>query len=83
MGAISAISRTCACTANPTVVANVTSYGNPRGLSIDTREHAIRHVFPGGAYKVPQTIFDLLEDEGIQIPEDLRYFDPLSGNIRL
>ena len=31
-------------------------------------------MFPGGAYKVPQTIFDLLEDEGIQIPEDLKYF---------
>ena len=31
-------------------------------------------MFPGGAYKVPQTIFDLLEDEGIHIPEDLKYF---------
>ncbi len=39
-----------------------------------TCEATIRHVFPGGAYKVPQTIFDLLEDEGIQIPEDLKYF---------
>ena len=35
---------------------------------------AVRHVFPGGAYKVPQTIFDLLEDEGIVISEDLKYF---------
>ena len=31
-------------------------------------------MFPGGAYKVPQTIFDLFEDEGIHIPEDLKYF---------
>ncbi|CAB3992757.1 PREDICTED: uncharacterized protein LOC101240405 [Paramuricea clavata] len=27
-----------------------------------------------GAYKIPQTIFDLPEDEGIDIPEDLKYF---------
>jgi hypothetical protein len=33
-----------------------------------------RHVFPGGAYKVPQSIFDLLANEGIEIPEDLKYF---------
>ena len=39
-----------------------------------TCEATIRHVFPGGAYKVPQTIFDLLEDECIQIPEDLKHF---------
>jgi hypothetical protein len=32
-------------------------------------------VFPGAAYKIPQTIFDLLEDEGIDIPEDLKYLD--------
>ena len=31
-------------------------------------------MFPGGVYKVPQTIFDLLEDEGIHILEDLKYF---------
>ena len=31
-------------------------------------------MFPGGAYKVPQTIFDLLEDEGIVVPEELKYF---------
>ncbi|CAB4021097.1 Zinc finger and SCAN domain-containing 22, partial [Paramuricea clavata] len=30
--------------------------------------------FPGGVYKVPQSIFDLLADEGIEIPEDLKYF---------
>ena len=39
-----------------------------------TCEATIRHVFPGGVYKVPQTIFDLLEDEGIVIPEELKYF---------
>ena len=39
-----------------------------------TCEATVRHVFPGGAYKVPQTIFNLLEDEGIHIPEDLKYF---------
>jgi hypothetical protein len=31
----------------------------------------VRHVFPGGVYKIPQTIFDLLDDEGIDIPEVL------------
>jgi hypothetical protein len=39
-----------------------------------TCEATIRHIFPGGAYKVPQSIFDLLADEGIEIPEDLKYF---------
>ena len=39
-----------------------------------TCEAAVRHVFPGGAYKVPHTIFDLLVDEDIEIPEDLKYF---------
>ena len=39
-----------------------------------TCEATVRHVFPGGAYKVPQTIFHLLEDKGIHIPEDLKYF---------
>ncbi|CAB4045727.1 Hypothetical predicted protein, partial [Paramuricea clavata] len=39
-----------------------------------TCEATIRHIFPGGAYKVPETIFDLLADEGIEIPEDLKYF---------
>ena len=39
-----------------------------------TCEATVRHVFPGGAYKVPQTIFNLLEDEGIVISEDLKYF---------
>jgi hypothetical protein len=39
-----------------------------------TNEATVRHIFPGGAYKIPQTIFDLLADEGIDIPEDLKYF---------
>jgi hypothetical protein len=39
-----------------------------------TCEATVRHIFPSGAYKVPQTIFDLLADEGIDIPEDLKYF---------
>ena len=39
-----------------------------------TCEATVRHVFPGGVYKVPQTIFNLLEDEGIVIPEELKYF---------
>ena len=39
-----------------------------------TCKASVRHVFPGGAYKVPQTIFDLLEDEGNVIPEELKYF---------
>ena len=37
-------------------------------------EASVRHTFPGGAYKIPQTIFQLLMDEGIDVPEDLRYF---------
>ena len=39
-----------------------------------TCEANVRHVFPGGAYKVPQTIFDLLADEGVEIPDDLKHF---------
>ena len=39
-----------------------------------TCEATVRHVFPGGAYKVPQTIFDLLADEGVEISDDLKYF---------
>ena len=39
-----------------------------------TCEATVHHVFPGGVYKVPQTIFDLLEDEGIMIPEELKFF---------
>jgi hypothetical protein len=39
-----------------------------------TCDATVRHIFPGGAYKFPQTIFDLLADKGIDIPEDLKYF---------
>ena len=65
------------CTQRHTVVQSATNYGKQRGLLIGTRKPAkqpVRHVFPGGVYKVPQTIFDLLEDEGIVIPEELKYF---------
>ena len=30
--------------------------------------------FPGGAYHVPTTIFEELEEEGINVPEEFRYF---------
>ena len=30
--------------------------------------------YPGGAYHVPKTIFEELEDEGIVVPEERRYF---------
>ena len=30
--------------------------------------------YPGGAYHVPKTIFEELEDEGIIVPEEARYF---------
>ena len=30
--------------------------------------------FPGGDYKIPPTIFQLLEDDGFTIPEHLKYF---------
>ena len=52
----------------------MTNYGKP-ATGTGTRKPATeRHVFPGGVYKVPQTIFNLLEDEGIVIPEELKYF---------
>ena len=53
------------------------SYGKPRKLRINTknlRSDCTIRVPAGGAYKVPQTIFDLLEDERIHIPEKLKYF---------
>ncbi|KXJ22829.1 Zinc finger and SCAN domain-containing protein 22 [Exaiptasia diaphana] len=37
-------------------------------------EAKIRYRFPGSTYKTPKTIFDLLEDEGITIPDHLRFF---------
>jgi hypothetical protein len=39
-----------------------------------TCEAKVRYQFPGGTYKTPKTIFDLLEDEGIAIPQHLRFF---------
>ena len=39
-----------------------------------TCEAKFHHTFPGGAYKTPPTIFELLEDEGFTIPPHLKYF---------
>ena len=39
-----------------------------------TCEAKVHFQFPGGAYKTPLTIFQLLEDEGFTIPEHLKYF---------
>ena len=30
--------------------------------------------YPGGAYHTPQTVFDLLEDENIDVPAENRYY---------
>ena len=39
------------------------------------RRHATAHLkYPGGAYHVPKTIFEKLEEEGIIVPEEARYF---------
>ncbi|KXJ05435.1 Zinc finger protein 142, partial [Exaiptasia diaphana] len=34
----------------------------------------VRLRFPGGAYNSPQTLFEQLDDEGIQVPEHLRFY---------
>ncbi|KAL9973270.1 hypothetical protein ACROYT_G019700 [Oculina patagonica] len=39
-----------------------------------TCEAKVRYTFPGGAYKTSPTIFQLLEDEGVTVPEHLKYF---------
>ena len=39
-----------------------------------TCEAKVHYTFPGGAYKTPPTIFELLEDEGFTIPPHLKYF---------
>ena len=39
-----------------------------------TCEAKVHYMFPGGAYKTPPTIFQLLEDEGFTIPDHLKYF---------
>ena len=65
---------------NFSCIKNLTMYSKSYCCSITLNRHertceaTVTHVFPGGAYKVPQTIFDLLTDEGIEIPEELKYF---------
>ena len=39
-----------------------------------TCDAKVQYKFPGGAYTIPKTIFDLLEDEGFTLPPELRYF---------
>ena len=39
-----------------------------------TCEAKVSYQFPGGAYKTPTTIFQLLEDEGLTVPEHLKFF---------
>ncbi|CAH3132565.1 unnamed protein product [Porites lobata] len=39
-----------------------------------TCEAKVHYMFPGGAYKTPPTIFQLLEDEGFTIAPHLKYF---------
>lgn len=39
-----------------------------------TCEAKVRFKFPGGVFSNPKTIFELLEEEGITIPEDLKFF---------
>ena len=37
-------------------------------------EAKVHYQFPGGAYKTPPTIFQLLEDKGLTIPDHLKIF---------
>ena len=39
-----------------------------------TCEAKVRYKFPGGVFHLPKTVFELLEEEGVSIPEDLKYF---------
>ena len=39
-----------------------------------TCEAKVSYQFPGGAYKNPPTIFQLLEEEGLSIPDHLKFF---------
>ncbi|CAH3017889.1 unnamed protein product, partial [Porites evermanni] len=39
-----------------------------------TCEANVSYQFPGGAYKTPPTIFQLLGDEGLTVPEHLKFF---------
>ena len=34
----------------------------------------VKHRFPGGVYNLPETIFDKLEEAGISVEEDLKYY---------
>ena len=45
-------------------------------LNLDERtcEAKVSYQFPGGAYKTPPIIFQLLEDEGLTIPDHLKFF---------
>ncbi|XP_078601001.1 uncharacterized protein LOC144876010 [Branchiostoma floridae x Branchiostoma japonicum] len=61
------------------------SYACPQcGKRWPHRGHCERHIrtcdgkvnkeYPGGAYHLPQTIFEKLQDEGIVVPEEDRYY---------
>ena len=39
-----------------------------------TCEAKVIYQFPEGAYKTPPTIFHLLEEEGLSIPDHLKFF---------
>ena len=39
-----------------------------------TCEAKVSYQFPGSSYKTPPTIFQLLEDEGLTVPEHLKFF---------
>lgn len=39
-----------------------------------TCDAKVNYQYPGGAYHVPKTIFEKLEEEGIMVPEEARYF---------
>lgn len=39
-----------------------------------TCDAKVRYNFPGGVFTVTKTIFDLLEEKGIDIPENLKFF---------
>ena len=57
-------------------------------------EARVKHVYPGGVYTPPKNIFDKMEEEGIQVPEDLKFskyfatfdievFYPKSSQVRI
>jgi len=62
-------------TPSPTSAVSVENIGIMQENFIAMKcEAKVRYSFPGGTYKSPKTIFDLLEDEGITIPEELHFF---------